>query len=108
LSVQMGMGFMTKMAEHGNGRTWEWQTTLRALISSRDFNYHDLQGNSMQQTSKPWNGSYCNPWRHVLLRRRKLFCPRWRWESIQVSEEVLALLVPALCFVENNPIFALV
>jgi hypothetical protein len=25
LSVQMG-----------NGRTWEWQTTLRALISSRD------------------------------------------------------------------------
>jgi hypothetical protein len=36
LSVQMGMGFMTKMAEHGNGRTWEWQTTLRALISSRD------------------------------------------------------------------------
>ncbi|XP_020403745.1 uncharacterized protein [Zea mays] len=43
----------------------------------------------MQQTSKPWNGSYCNPWRHVLLRRRKLFCPRWRWESIQVSEESL-------------------
>ena len=30
-SVQMGM------AEHGNGRTWEWQTTIRALISSRDF-----------------------------------------------------------------------
>jgi hypothetical protein len=36
-SVQMGMGFMMGLAEHGNGRTWEWQTTLRALISSRDL-----------------------------------------------------------------------
>uniref|UniRef100_A0A0A9E9J0 Uncharacterized protein n=1 Tax=Arundo donax TaxID=35708 RepID=A0A0A9E9J0_ARUDO len=37
----------------------------------------------MKRTSKLWNGSSCNPWRHVWLRKRKLFCPKWRWRGFK-------------------------